>query len=87
MNWSIETGRMRLCDTVVLGNYPLKCVGIDSALSLTERPCEQMFCQALAAAGLGQYRAHRFVIRSNCHYYFCRFCNGFFILQAERTVY
>lgn len=38
MNWSIEAGRMRLCDILVLGNYPLKCAGIDSALSLTEKP-------------------------------------------------
>lgn len=43
-----------------------------------------MFCQALAAAELGQYRAHRFVIRSNCHYYFWRFCGGFFILQSAQ---
>lgn len=42
MNWSIEDGRMRLCDILVLGNYPVKWMnksaGISSAPSSTEKP-------------------------------------------------
>ncbi len=42
MNWSIEGRRMRLCDILVLGNYPLKLMnksaGSGSTLSSTEKP-------------------------------------------------
>lgn len=42
MNWSIEDGRMQLCDILVLGNYPVKWMnksaGISSAPSSTEKP-------------------------------------------------